>query len=445
MVSFIDTPLRGRQFHRGRSAVVVAALIAASVSTSLAAADAPLTLAEAQRRAVERSLQVVAHDAAISGSRHLAVAAGQLPDPMFRAGLDNVPVTGPDRFSLGNDFMTMRRVGVTQELTRGEKRKLRSERFDLEAEKSLAEKTGTIATIQRDSALAWLDRYYAEAIARIIDQQIAQARLEVDAADSNYRAGRGNQADIFGARSAISSLEDRASEYARRVRAAKIALARWIGEEAQSPLAGKPAIDSFRFHGHDLATALTGHPTIAALAKQEQIAATEAKLASANKKADWSVELMYSNRGSPFSDMVSIGVSVPLQWDQKNRQDQELASKLAMAEQARALREDALRAHVAEVRAMIVEWESDRERRGRYDTELIPLARERTQAMLTAYRGAKASLTDVLLARRGEIDVRMQALQLEMDTARIWAQLNFLIPDEAVLPVSLIGVPKETQ
>jgi outer membrane protein TolC len=445
MVSFIDTPLRGRQFHRGRSAVVVAALIAASVSTSLAAADAPLTLAEAQRRAVERSLQVVAHDAAISGSRHLAVAAGQLPDPMFRAGLDNVPVTGPDRFSLGNDFMTMRRVGVTQELTRGEKRKLRSERFDLEAEKSLAEKTGTIATIQRDSALAWLDRYYAEAIARIIDQQIAQARLEVDAADSNYRAGRGNQADIFGARSAISSLEDRASEYARRVRAAKIALARWIGEEAQSPLAGKPAIDSFRFHGHDLATALTGHPTIAALAKQEQIAATEAKLASANKKADWSVELMYSNRGSPFSDMVSIGVSVPLQWDQKNRQDQELASKLAMAEQARALREDALRAHVAEVGAMIVEWESDRERRGRYDTELIPLARERTQAMLTAYRGAKASLTDVLLARRGEIDVRMQALQLEMDTARIWAQLNFLIPDEAVLPVSLIGVPKETQ
>jgi outer membrane protein TolC len=375
----------------------------------------------------------------------MAVAAGQLPDPLFRAGLDNVPVTGPDRFSLGNDFMTMRRVGVAQELTRGEKRKLRSERFELEAEKSLAEKTGTVATIQRDSALAWLDRYYAEAMARIIDEQIAQARLEVEAAETGYRAGRGNQADIFAARSAISSLEDRASEYARRVRAAKIALARWIGEEAQSPLAGKPAIDSFRFHGHDLATALTAHPTIAALAKQEQIAATEAKLASANKKADWSVELTYSNRGSAFSDMVSIGVSVPLQWDRKNRQDQELASKLAMAEQARALREDALRAHVAEVGAMIVEWESDRERRRRYDAELIPLARERTQAALAAYRGAKASLTDVLLARRGEIDVRTQALQLEIETARMWAQLNFLIPDEAVLPVNVIGLPKETQ
>ena len=35
-----------------------------------------------------------------------------------------------------------------------------------------------------------------------------------------------------------------------------------------------------------------------------------------------------------------------------------------------------------------------------------------TQATLAAYRGAKASITDVLVARRSEIDVRLQALQL---------------------------------
>jgi hypothetical protein len=37
----------------------------------------------------------------------------------------------------------------------------------------------------------------------------------------------------------------------------------------------------------------------------------------------------------------------------------------------------------------------------------------------------------VLAARRNEIDVRTQALQLEMDTARVWAQLNFLHPADA--------------
>jgi len=52
--------------------------------------------------------------------------------------------------------------------------------------------------------------------------------------------------------------------------------------------------------------------------------------------------------------------------------------------------------------------------------EVLPLATERSEATLGAYRGAKASITDVLLARRSEIEVRMQALQLEMDTARLW-------------------------
>jgi hypothetical protein len=61
---------------------------------------------------------------------------------------------------------------------------------------------------------------------------------------------------------------------------------------------------------------------------------------------------------------------------------------------------------------------------------LLPLVSGRTQATLAAYRGAKASAADVLLARRNEIDVRIQALQLDMDTARLWAQLNFLAPDD---------------
>jgi outer membrane protein TolC len=127
--------------------------------------------------------------------------------------------------------------------------------------------------------------------------------------------------------------------------------------------------------------------------------------------------------------MISLNVSVPLQWDQKNRQDREVAAKLAMLDQTRAEREDMLRAHTAEVRAMYAEWENDRERSARYTREVLPLATERSQATLGAYRSGKAAITDVLLARRGEIDVRMQALQLEMDTARLWAQLNFLIPD----------------
>ncbi len=399
------------------------------VSSRAFAADAPLTLADAQRRAIERSRQLAAQDFAITASREMSVAAMQLPDPVATLGINNLPVNTSDRFSLTRDFMTMRSVGVMQEFTREEKRQARAERFEREAEKSLAEKSARIAAIQRDTALAWMDRYYAEAMQTVISEQSRQAQVEIEAAESGYRAGRGNLADILAARNALVLLDDRASEVGRKASAAKIALARWIGNDADAPLAGKPAIDAIRLDPSTLEADITHHPEIAMLAKKEEVAAAEVRMAQTNKKADWSVALMYSQRGSAFSNMVSVNVSVPLQWDQRNRQDREVAAKVAMLDQARAEREDMLRAHTAEVRAMIAEWENDRERSARYAREVLPLATERSQATLGAYRGAKASITDVLLARRSEIDVRMQALQLEMDTARLWAQLNFLFPD----------------
>src|ERR1700675_3443176 len=100
----------------------------------------------------------------------MAVSAAQLPDPVAKLGINNLPVNGEDRFSLTRDFMTMRSVGVMQELTRIEKREARAERSESEAEKAAAEKSVTIAAIQRDSAIAWLDRYYAEAMTAVVSE-----------------------------------------------------------------------------------------------------------------------------------------------------------------------------------------------------------------------------------------------------------------------------------
>ncbi len=420
-----------RNFLFASCVVLAASAPGAPVSAQVQNRAAPLTLGEAQRRAVERSRQLAGQDFAVTASREMAVAAGQLPDPALKIGLDNLPIDGPDQFSVTRDFMTMRRIGVMQEITRGEKRHLRAERFEREAEKSLAEKAATLAMIQRDTALAWLDRYYAETSAAVIAEQAKEVKLEIVAAEGAYRGGRGNQADVFAAHSALIALEDRASELDRRIRTAKTGLARWVGVGADAPLAGKPAIDSIRLDTGALETQLAQHPQIAVFSKQEDIASTEVRLAQANKKSDWSLEVAYQQRGPSFSNMISIGVSIPMQWDQRNRQDREIAAKLAIAEQARAQREEALRAHVGEVQTMVAEWENGRERLVRYAREIIPLAKERTNAALTAYVGGKSNLTDLLLARRNEIDVRLQAVQLEMETARLWAQLNFLFPDNA--------------
>lgn len=396
----------------------------------VAAAQSPLTLAEAQRRAVERSQMLLAQNAAATAAREMAVAAQQLPDPVATVGINNLPVNGAEAWSFSSDQMTMRSVGVMQEFTRAEKRDARADRFQREADRSTAERRLTIANIQRDAALAWLDRYYAEAQASVLDDQVVQTRFELESAEAAYRAGRGSLSEVLAARSALVSLEDRQSELAGRAGAAKAALARWIGAAADAPLAGTPEIATLKLDPHTLDADLVHHPDVVLLSKKEDVAAAEVRVAQANKKPDWTLQLMYNVRGSAYSNMISVNAVVPLQWDQANRQDREVAAKLALLDQARAEREDLLRAHGAEIRAMMVEWQSDRDRLARYQRDLVPLAGERTRAVIASFRGARATLGDVLQARRNEIDVRLQALQLEAGTARVWAQLNFLLPHD---------------
>lgn len=413
--------LRTRRLCAASLACVCALLVASSVSAQ------NLTLAEAQRLALQRSRQLRGTDLAIDAARQLAVAAGQLPDPVIKAGIDNLPVSGADRYNVGSDFMTMRRIGLSQELTAADKRRLRAQSYELLAEKESAAKDATATAIERDTALAWLDAYFAREMADVVSEQLAQARDAVSAAEGAYRAGRGSQADVFAARSAVLLVQDRASDAERRVRSAATMLSRWTGTDA-TPLAHLPDLDSIALDPAALGSQLAHHPEIAVLARQEAVARTEVKLAEANRSADWSVEVAFQQRGSAYSNMVSFGVSIPLQWNRKDRQDRELAAKLAASGQAQADREEALRVHEAETRSMILQWENNRERYERYQRELLPLESERVDATLAAYRGGKASLADVLAARRGQTEARLQVIQLHADVARLWAQLNFLFP-----------------
>lgn len=402
---------------------------AASVLLALAAhAQQALTLDQALRIAQDRSRQLVAQDAAAAASRDMAVAAGQRPDPTLKAGVNNLPIDTQDRFSLTRDFMTMRSVGLTQEITRSDKLKARSARFEREAEIAEAAKSLALSTLRRDTALAWLDRHFQERMLDLLRTQRIEARLQIDAAETSYRGGRGAQADVFAARSAVALIDDRIRLNERQLAIAKTRLERWLGNQAQRPLASPPALDLARLDPIAIESQLAHHPELAVMARQEEMALADAEIARSNKHSDWSVELMLSQRGSAYSNMVSFNISIPLQVDPKQRQDRELAAKLALAEQLRAQREEVTREHLAETRSWLQEWQSNRERLSHYDKTLIPLAAQRTEAAMAAYRGGSGSLGSVLEARRGEIDNQMDRLRLEMETAVRWAQLEFLVP-----------------
>jgi len=365
-----------------------AALMGAAV-----AAPASLSLTEAQQLAIERSPQMTAYDAAISAARDLAVAPAQSPEATRPIGIAPLPVEDVDALSFGRDANPVRRIGVPHELTSAEQREALTERYAREADRAAAQKTATSVDVARETALAWLECYYVEQMVRIAGEELKAAQGELEGAESMYWAGRVSQAEFYGARGMLVTLEDKSSGLEHRVLAARIELKRWVGDVGDAPLAAPPNIDRIRLRSAALEGDLARHPEVALLERQEDLAASDVRLARANRQSEREIALM-----------------------------------LARRDQARAARDEKLRAKVAETRIMMDEWLHARDRRNRYANELVPLARERALATLVAYRGGKASLTDVLAARRAESEAQMQGVEMEREAARIWARLDFALP-----------------
>jgi len=379
------------------AACATAALIGAAV-----AAPASLSLTEAQQLAIERSPQMPAYDAAIAAARDLAVTPAQLPQATHRMGIAPLPIEDADALSFGRDANPVRRIGVARELTSPEQREALTERYAREADRAAAEKTATSVDVVRETALAWLECYYVEQMTRIGGEELKAAQGELEGAESMYWAGRLSQAEFYGARSVLVMLEDKSSGLEHRVRAARIALKRWVGDVGDAPLAAPPNIDRIRLRSAALEGDLARHPEVALLERQEDLAASDLRLARANGQSEREIALM-----------------------------------LARRDEARAARDEKLRAKVAETRIMIDEWQHARDRRNRYANELVPLARQRTLATLVAYRGGKASLAEVLAARREESEAQMQSVDMEREAARIWARLDFALPE--TLPAAPSG------
>jgi outer membrane protein TolC len=405
----------------------------------------PLTLSEALVTAVNRSQQLVAQDAVAAAAREQAVSAAQMPDPVLKLGVDNLPVNGDDRFSLTNDFMTMRRIGVMQEIPRAQKRQLRGERFERDAQRALAERNVALAAVQRNTAIAWLDRHYTLGMRDLVQQQLQETQLQVQSAQTAFGSGRGSQADVFAARTAVITLQDKLSQMDRQARGTVLMLQRWVGGVAERVPDGPPPWRSVPVFSAPVREHLLQHPDMQVQSALVDTAKTEQQMAQADTEADWSVEVNYAQRGSAYANMLSFGVSIPLQLDRRNRQNRAITAKQSIVLEAQARLDDLLLAHETEQRVLLNDWENGKERLARYNDLLIPTAQQRTQAALTGYRAGKGDLAGVLAARRDEIDTRVQALALEQETARLWAQLYYVAPDTSINNGNNAGTVRQEQ
>jgi len=395
-----------------------AAALAAAVLLPPVAAAAPLTLETALDLAVQRSESAGSARAGVASASESARAAGQLPDPMLRAGIDNLPVTGADRFSTARDSMTMKRVGIAQEWPSAEKRAARQAAADAMLGRESAALRVALADTRLQTALAYLDACYAAEALRLATLMEHHAHEELEASRARLSSSTGSSQDVLALTGARGVAEDESAEMLQQLSGARLALRRWIGVEpdelAPPALAAVPSEQDF----------VQAHPAVALLQRDVDVAKQSAAVASSERKPEWTWELSYGQR-SGYSDMVSFGVSIPLQVARGQRQDREAAAKLALVDKAEAGLAEAMRSATAEYQSLGNDAQRLRERIERYRSGVVAPAAQRTAAAMAAYRSNQASLMSLFEARHAEVEVQRKLLALQRDLARTQATLAF--------------------
>ena len=166
--------------------------------------------------------------------------------------------------------------------------------------------------------------------------------------------------------------------------------------------------------------------------QREALARAEVDVARSTARSDWALEVGYGYRRPNFDNMLTVMVSIDLPWQKGQRQDRDIASKLAEADQARAMRENARRMHEAEVRGWLADFDTAERRIERFGRTLLPLARERSAAALAAYQGGRGDLGPVLEAERAVTETELALIQSLAERGKAWANLNFLYPQVAL-------------
>lgn len=407
---------------------ILVAFVLPSVASAQDASEAlvALSLDDATALAIQRQPLLDALDAEARSARQRALAAGELPDPRLSFGISDLTIEGSDRFTLREESDTQIMAGIRQDFPRADKRRLKRERAEQEAETFDAERLATGRRIARETGLAWLDVWKAEESRSLANRTLAEAERQVQSAEISYTAGRGSQAEYLAAKVEAEALRDQVDGFAQQSRHYRNALARWIGEAAFNPvypdLPPETPPDATA-----LSAALLTHPHFLAEARKVTTAQTDVQLARQDYRPDWALTVGYGHRPE-FADYAQLQVEIPLPVFTSSRQDRQFEAALGMEASQQSRLDDALREHRAEIRMNAEDWQLLQERLQRYDRLLLPQAESRVNAALAAYGSGSGALRDVLDARRRALDLAMQKLDLQADSARHQVQLRYFAP-----------------
>ncbi len=397
------------------------------------AATAPdqLTLAYAEQLALSADPEVIASRSRALALQDQAIADGQLPDPKLLVGVWNVPL---DDFSMKKEPGSQFRTGIRQAFPRGQSLYYRQKRTEWLGKAENAVMNNTAKAIRRDVREGFLELYYQEQAAGIVEQTRDLFDQLVDITRAHYATGRVSQQDVLQAQLELSRLDDKATQISRQADVQRAELSRWIGEAAWQSigrdfphLPGLPDRVALR-------ASLPEHPAIEAASARVEASQQSVKEAREQYKPGFDVGLEYRKRfgnnadGSDRPDQMAAMVTLDLPVFTEKRQDKRLSARQQQAEAAIQTRERRLRELQRSLDADYSRWQRLGEQEDLYKNQLLREATENAEAAVNAYQSGINEFNTLMRARITELDVRLQDMRIRVDLAKTQARLLYLLP-----------------
>ena len=408
---------------RRTSLLVFLALVASAAHSQH---SVPLTLAEAERLALDSEPGQAAMLARAEALEDESVFAGELPDPTMRMGIVNYPI---ESGGFTTEGMSQLQMGIRQAIPSGDRRAATTRQFEslaLEMRQGADGRNEDVLTAVRQ---AWLDVYYWERSHAIVDESRPLFDDMVRVTRSLYSVGRKDQQDLLLAELELSRIDDRILEINQQHMQAIARLSEWIGDAARRPMAEKfpawTAIPDILV----LQSALEAHPVVAAADARIDARQAGVDFAEANFKPEWAVDLGYGHRngalpsGEPRSDFLSLSVSVGLPFFTKNRQDRKLSAALSERRAANESKTQLQRQLRSSLDAEYARWQDLSRRIDLYEQRILTQAGEHAQATLVAYQSDAGDFSDVMRGFINDLNTRIEHLKLQVERAQSYAML----------------------
>ncbi len=389
---------------------------------------ASLTFNAALERAAGEAPSLRGSAAGVEAAQSAAIAADRLPDPTLDLGVKDFPVTGPDAGRLNRDNFTMTTIGVSQQFVNPAKRHARAARASAEIGIAQADVQIEARSVRLQTALAWVDLYYAEKRLdqlKLLDQSLGELQATVNArlASGSARPSQALEPDQLRA-----AVNDRRAALVAEATKARATLARFTGDP-DPQVAG--VLPDLTVNAARLNAAIAQLPSLRALDAQTVAADAETRLASADKRPDYTVSASYGRREPNYGDLVSVGVSIDLPFFAKRRQDPKIAARVSEAARTRFTRQAAEREMVAALDTDLADHLMHHQRLENARDTLVPLARKRAELDRDSYGAGTVDLGTALLSSLALAEAEVDALVREAEVARDAIRINLTYGEDS--------------